>query len=135
MKILIWAAAMLACTVQADTVYLCKAYSGGTFWASSHCNQHQAHIERLVSVPNGLPWDQKVNLAEQDAAQRRRAEQASQAFTENATAQTAGECKALDARIKELDSLARQPQSGQMQDWIATERKAARDRQFRIRCQ
>lgn len=46
----------------------------------------------------------------------------------------AGECKALDERIKYLDSMARQPQSGQMQDWIKNERKIARDRQFRISC-
>lgn len=45
------------------------------------------------------------------------------------------ECIWLDARIKYLDDLARQPQSGKMQDWIRDERKKARDRQFRIRCQ
>lgn len=45
------------------------------------------------------------------------------------------ECAWLDARIKYLDDLARQPQSGQMQDWLRDERKKARDRQFRIRCQ
>ena len=45
------------------------------------------------------------------------------------------ECAWLDAHIKHLDDLARQPQSGQMQDWIREERKKARDRQFRIRCQ
>ena len=44
------------------------------------------------------------------------------------------ECAALDARITSLDSLARQPQSGQMQDWIRGERQKARDRQFGIRC-
>jgi hypothetical protein len=44
------------------------------------------------------------------------------------------ECQALDERIKYLDAMARQPQSGQMQDWISNERKIARDRQFRIPC-
>ena len=44
------------------------------------------------------------------------------------------ECVALEERIKYLDSLARQPQSGQTQDWIRSERKKARDRQFGIRC-
>ncbi|GAB3482105.1 hypothetical protein [Polaromonas eurypsychrophila] len=44
------------------------------------------------------------------------------------------ECKALDERIKYLDALARQPQSGQTQDWIRDERKKARDRQVRIPC-
>lgn len=45
------------------------------------------------------------------------------------------ECAWLDASIKHLDDLARQPQSGSMQDWIRDERKKMRDRQFRIRCQ
>lgn len=50
-------------------------------------------------------------------------------------AQLKAECAALDERIKHLDGLARQPQPGQMQDWISGQRKDARDRQFRIRCQ
>ncbi|MBC7610353.1 MAG: hypothetical protein H7228_12425 [Polaromonas sp.] len=45
------------------------------------------------------------------------------------------ECAWLDAHIKYLDDLARQPNSAQTQDRIREERKVARDRQFRIRCQ
>lgn len=44
------------------------------------------------------------------------------------------ECTWIDERIKYLDAMARQPQSGQMQDWITAERKRLRDRQFRIPC-
>lgn len=44
------------------------------------------------------------------------------------------ECSALEDRIKYLDSMARQPQSAQTQDWIREERKGARDRQVRIPC-
>lgn len=44
------------------------------------------------------------------------------------------ECVLLNQQIKNLDALARQPQSGQMQDWITAERKRLRDRQFRIPC-
>ena len=49
------------------TIYLCKAYNGGTFWSSSHCNQHRALIDRMVSVPSTLPFDQQVALAENEA--------------------------------------------------------------------
>jgi guanyl-specific ribonuclease Sa len=45
------------------------------------------------------------------------------------------ECQWLDTQIKNLDSMSRQPQSGQMMDWIRDERKKARDRQFRIPCE
>jgi hypothetical protein len=44
------------------------------------------------------------------------------------------ECESLDAHIRYLDSLSRQPQNGQMMDWIRDERKKARDQQFRIPC-
>lgn len=44
------------------------------------------------------------------------------------------ECAYLNLHIEQLDSMARQPQSGQMQDWIRQERRNARDRQFAIQC-
>jgi hypothetical protein len=44
------------------------------------------------------------------------------------------ECQSLEARIQHLDSMSRQPQNGQMMDWIRDERKKARDQQFRIPC-
>lgn len=44
------------------------------------------------------------------------------------------ECEWLDSQIKHWDSMARQPQGAQTQDWIREQRKQARDRQFRIRC-
>lgn len=132
----------LALGAQAGTIYLCKAYSGGTFWAKSHCSQHSALIERIASVPDSLPFDQQVALAEQ---QRNAATQANTANTSSSTttntitySQTGAdrqtECKALNAQIQHYDSMARQPQSGQTQDWISAQRKTARDRQFQLRC-
>lgn len=44
------------------------------------------------------------------------------------------ECKSLDMWIEQLDSMSRQPQGAQTQDWIRDERKKARDRQFRLSC-
>ena len=52
----------------------------------------------------------------------------------NSAAGHLAECKALDASITQYDAMARQPQTGQMQDWITGEKKKARDRQFRIHC-
>lgn len=59
------------------TIYLCKAYNGSTFWSSSHCNQHRALIDRMVSVPGTLPFGQQVALAE-DEANARQAQSAAQ---------------------------------------------------------
>lgn len=46
------------------TIYLCKAYSGGSFWSSAHCGTQQALIDRMATVPNGMPFDQQVQIAE-----------------------------------------------------------------------
>jgi hypothetical protein len=52
----------------------------------------------------------------------------------NEAAERKAECVALSAYIEQLDAQARQPLSGQRQDWIRQERKQARDRQFALRC-
>ena len=44
------------------------------------------------------------------------------------------ECDWLDSQIKHWDSMARQPQGAQTQDWISAQRNQARDRQFRMGC-
>jgi hypothetical protein len=43
-------------------------------------------------------------------------------------------CQAYEQEIKSIDTRARQPLSGQEQDWLAAKRKKARDEQFRLRC-
>jgi hypothetical protein len=123
----------------AKSIYLCRAYGGGSFWASTHCNQHQALIERIANVPEGLPFDQQVALGEQQrsAAAALTTPNRSGVTTvtsSNTQAHQQSECKALDASIQQYDAMARQPQSGQMQDWISAQRKKARDRQFQIKC-
>ena len=118
------------------TIYHCKNYSGGTFWAQAPCSQHNALIDRIASVPAGLPFDQQVQLAEQQrqAAERNIALQSTPLAAPAATAGSKAECAQLDRRVEELDAMARQPQSGQTQDWIRAQRQNARDRQFALRC-
>ena len=58
------AATLIAGHAQAATIYLCKAYNGSMFWAQAHCNQHNAFIERMETVADGIPWDQQVRQAE-----------------------------------------------------------------------
>ena len=117
------------------TIYLCRDYSGASFWASDHCNRHNALIDRMVSVPPGMPFQQQVALAEQ----RRQALAPPQSIsTAGGQANTASPdrslCEALDARVNQLDAMARQPQSAGTQDWIRQERQKTRDEQFRLHC-
>lgn len=129
--------AMAACTSgQAATLYLCKAYAGGLFWSNKHCAGHNAMIERMANVPDGLPFDQQVALAQQQASAASQAMASSppQRDTVNADTLRRAECKALDARVAQLDAQARQAMSGQEQDRNRAERKAARDRQVQLKC-
>ncbi len=116
----------------ADSIYLCKAHTGGMFWAHAHCSQHNAAIDRIVNVPDNLPWDQKVALGEQALRGGQQAGAATSQSDPNAAKQA--ECTALSNRVTQLDSEARQPQSAATQDWLRSERRIARDRQFQLRC-
>lgn len=92
----------------------------------------------MVSVPDGMAFEHQVQLGNQDAAEGARlaappprpAVQVHQSSGQ--TSQNA--CAALEAEIKQLDDLARRPQSGPTQDSIRVRRQAARDRQFSLRC-
>ena len=128
---------LMAGNAFAASIYLCRAYSGGTFWAKAHCNQHSALIERIVSVPDTLPFDQQVNLAEQQRQSSNSTQTTTNTITNttnNSLQNRQAECKSLESAVINYDAMARQPQSGQTQDWIADKRKKARDRQFVIKC-
>lgn len=62
--LLAFLAVLMPLAVMADTIYHCKDYGGGTFWASDVCSNHKALIDRLATVPSGITWDQKVQIAE-----------------------------------------------------------------------
>lgn len=125
---------------QAATLYLCKGYGGGTFWSSVTCSAKQATIERMITVPDDMPFEQQVAMGNQVVAEAQKLHAPPPApVVVNQTqhyvnGRPVSECKAIEERIRHLDSMARQPQSGPTQDRIAAEKKELRDRQFRIRC-
>ncbi|MCZ2077944.1 MAG: hypothetical protein LC130_23435 [Bryobacterales bacterium] len=134
-------AALLACAISWDacgaTIYLCKAYSGGSFWSSSHCSQQRALIERIVSVPDGMPFDQQVQLGEQDRANAARLRAPPLPLAQSA-GQSAGSndiaCDALKAHIASIDARARMPQSAQTQDRLRMEKRKAQAQTARMGC-
>jgi len=117
----------------ATTIYLCKSYDGGMFWSSGICHQHRALIERIASVPTGVPFSQQVQIA-QGSIPRPESQPPAQSMAAPQETSQPAECKRLEEYIARLDALARQPLSGQAQDEIRDKRKRARDRQFAIRC-
>lgn len=128
---------LLPSAASAASLYLCKSYGGGTFWSQEYCGQHSASVERIVNVPDSLPFEQQVQLGEQARMEGRRLAappKPVRTAQNTESASTRDECASLDARIRDLDAMARRPQSGPSQDRITAERKEARDRQFRIKC-
>ena len=83
MKSLLLFIAVLPFYVSADTIYLCKDYGGGTFWASTTCGNHKALIDRIVNVPGGLTFNQQVQIAEgqRNAVNSQQAVEAAQSTT------------------------------------------------------
>ncbi len=134
----------LPLTANASSIFLCRVYSGGSIWSSARCDPLKAVVEREIMVPDGMAWDQQVAYAEQRMAASRALQQVSpvaNSFTTTTInnssigSSTESVCKALAAEITNYDSMARQPQSGQMQDWIAEQKRAARTKQFGLHCQ
>lgn len=120
-----------------QALYLCEAFGGGQFWSTRHCRLQDALVERIERVPRDLPFDQQVALARQRMAPP---PGAAPALNSPAPAQpapgadVAGRCRALDDRVQQLDAMARAGGHARYMDWIAAQRKSARDRQFRLRC-
>jgi len=96
---LICAAALVAGSADAGTIYLCKAYNGSTFWAQAHCSQHNAFIERIETVADGVPWDQQVQQAENGKTVRAR-----QAQVTNSDLQRQTKCAQLVAERNKIES-------------------------------
>lgn len=119
-------------------VFLCVSNQSGRFWSSNHCRERGALVERIESVPAGLPWDQQVKIADQQtrqgyAVQRQVMDQRGPS-TAGVTSGDSSRCAHFNQQVEYYDRLARQPQSGASQSWIAERRKDARDAQFRARC-
>jgi hypothetical protein len=64
MKFLLLALAAFSVSASADTIFHCKDYGGGTFWANTTCSNHKALIDRIASVPGGMTFNQQVQIAE-----------------------------------------------------------------------
>lgn len=122
------------------TLYLCQAKAGGKFWSRQHCHAHGAWVDRTETVPGGLRWQDQVAMA---SAQRNEMAALAAPSTPQRTLETPPTpalpdprtvCAALESRIAELDAMGRAGSRHYDLDRIRTERREARDQQFRLRC-
>lgn len=109
--------------------------NGKTLYSDNACPQGTAGTQ-VVTKPdhNLMAGLTPAQMAAADRVQPVAPSISAFAPTEGSPSSNASECKALDEHIKYLDAMARQPHSGQMQDWIKDQRKKDRDRQFALRC-
>ena len=118
-------------------VFLCRKPGGSLFWISERCANRGWALERSEWVPRNLDWDDQVAYArgKRDAAAALTAETSVPRVTSRAASGgNATECRSLDERVNWLDSLGRAGGGGYTMDWIRSERKIARDKQFRLHC-
>jgi hypothetical protein len=109
--------------------------NGKTLYSDNACPQGTAGTHIVTKADHNLMAG--LTPAQMAAADHIQAAAPSiSAFTQTggSPSNNASECKALDEHIKYLDAMARQPHSGQVQDWIKDQRKKDRDRQFALRC-
>lgn len=109
--------------------------NGQTLYSDNACPQGTAGTQVITKADHNLMAGlTPAQMAAADRVQPAAPSMSVLAQSGNPIADRANECAFINSEIKRLDALARQPQSGQMQDWITAERKKLRDRQFRIPC-
>ena len=133
---------------QTQLVYKCVVNGRVTYSGPDECKGGLASQLDVVSAPDpgarqftssaaqakagqfaDDPVAQRLQAPADDAAQA-----AATAHVRHLEASRRAECLQLDGIIGNLDSQARQPSSGQMQDWIRSQRTDARSRQFALHC-
>jgi hypothetical protein len=109
--------------------------NGKTIYSDNACPQGAAGAQVVTTADHNLMTGlTPAQMAAADRIKPAAPSLSAIAQTGNSPSSSAEECKALDEHIKSLDAMARQPQSGQMQDWIRDRRKQDRDRQYQLSC-
>lgn len=129
-----------------QTVYLCKAWSGGRFWSAQACQAQKATVERMVPVPAHLPWENQLALAQAahtqgqslartgQRAPQHPAPQRAAPTTQNQTSHNTAACLSLRQSLQNLDSAARAGGTAKHMEWLANQRRAILAEMSRIRC-
>lgn len=132
---------------QPGQIYRCRAYGGGQFWSSEHCQQHGALIERIESVPTGMSFERQVKVAEQGAGragkavaagESRRSEQAileREARTQaRALARQQARCAKWQAELERQQGFSRQKLTARRQEFIRNKQQALRQQREQAGC-
>jgi hypothetical protein len=83
----------------ADTVYRCRAYNGEAFWAKHHCHEHKSLVEGIYTVPDNMPFEQQVDLAQRGVSRANSAKAA-----ESEERMRASQCASINLQLRQLES-------------------------------
>lgn len=122
-------------------IYLCRAQGGFFYWIPQRCATRGWTLERSATVSKHVSWENQVAEANK---QRNEAEELmprpAPAYNAPAQAQMPPQpavkvqCVLLNERVAMLDSMGRAGSRYYDLDWVRSERKKARDEQFKLRC-
>lgn len=130
----------------AEQIYRCQAYGGGLFWSATHCQQHQALIERVQSVPPGIGFAQQVRVAEQALGQGsknssvrvgevNRTQQLALQRQAKQQARQQARCAKWQAEFERQRQLAQQKQTARRQEAIRLKQQTLREQLGQAACQ
>ncbi len=117
-------------------IYLCRQTGNRLVWSAETCSTSGMALERTERVPAHLDWDQQVTVANRLYAQARAITAPRPAVRHSAPRGPSrqAQCQALEERIRHLDSMGRAGSQHHDLEWVRSERKKARDGQFRLQC-
>lgn len=120
-------------------IYFCATQQGARYWTAEACRTRGWALERTERVPKNMTWDNQVIVANRQMRQAQHAATLPAApaqYLQQHPEQPGrkSQCEALDERVRHLDSMGRAGSFYYDLDWIRSQRKDARDRQFRLRC-
>ena len=134
----------LGLPAQADQLYRCRASGGGLFWSKTHCQQHDALIDRIETVPSGLSMDRQIRVAEQGLAKSERsasrtdamvrAEQQALQRQARAQARQQARCERLQAELEREYSRSRQPLTARQQQRVSERQQRVREERAQAGC-
>ncbi|WP_284336944.1 hypothetical protein [Comamonas sp. NoAH] len=123
-----------------STVFLCRL-AERQFWSAQSCQSHNATMLRSQSVPQSWTWERQWRYAEREwrHAEQQTSSQAPLVHRADTSAlaqrrRARPDCTVIEQRIRQLDEMGRRGGSASHMERIRSERKAARDQQFRAGC-
>jgi hypothetical protein len=131
---------MLTETYREGEIVKCTV-NGKTTYSNSDCGAGQKKTKVTIIDTAGVvsPSREQIDSTLARLRQERLIEANSQAaqgkvMVIGKAEQAEFECEAINNHIANLDASARQPQTAQMQDWLAREKKKATSRKYSLQC-